>query len=213
MVKRYKGGLMGSTEAITSIADARGVWGIVQATQSRNVGNWPGLLATETPGSGSGAGFSNGFMTVSNVAVTDSSYTVLDDTPNISTSGGYIRLTGRGFVSGCVVYVGGVAATSTTFVSSTEVRAQIAAATSNTLMVYVVNPDGSTGIKLSSLVFSGTPSWNTGATLSNQSTDVAFSVQFSATSDSAVTYAVASGSSLPPGTSLSSGGVFSGTVT
>jgi hypothetical protein len=214
MVKRYKGGLMGSTEAITSIADARGVWGIVQATQSRNVGNWPGLLATETPGSGSGAGFSNGFMTVSNVSVTDSNYTVLNDTPNISTAGGYIKITGRGFVSGCVVYVGGTPAISTTFISSTEVRAQIAAATSNTLMVYVVNPDGSTGIKLSSLVFSGTPTWATGATLTSQVTDVVFSISFAATSDSAITaYTVDTGSSLPPGTSLFANGLFTGTVT
>lgn len=213
MVKRYKGGLMGSTEAVTSTSDARGMWGTVQSTQARNTGNWPALLTTETPGSGSGAGFANGFMTVSNVAVTDSSYNVLDDTPNISTAGGYIKLTGRGFVSGCVVYVGGTPATSTTFISSTEVRAQIAAATSNTLMVYVVNPDGSTGIKLSSLVFSGTPSWDTSETLTTQITDVAFSIYFSATSDSAVTYTLSSGSTLPAGTSLFANGLFTGTVT
>jgi hypothetical protein len=189
------------------------MWGTVQATQARNTGNWPALLATETPGPGSGAGFANGFMTVSNVSVTDSNYTVLNDTPNISTSGGYIKITGRGFVSGCVVYVGGVAATSTTFISSTEVRAQIAAATSNTLMVYVVNPDGGTGIKLSSLVFSGTPSWVTGETLTSQIADTTFSISFSATSDSAVTYTLNTGSTLPPGTSLFANGLFTGAVT
>jgi len=205
MVKRYKGGLMGSTEVVTSVSDARGMWGIVQATQARNTGNWPGLLATETPGTGS--------VTVSNVAVTDSNYTVLNDTPNISTTGGFIRITGRGFVSGCVVYVGAIPATTTTFVSSTEVRAVVPAASSNTLMVYVVNPDGSTAIKLNSLVFSGTPSWNTGATLGSQLSDIAFSVQFSATSDSAVTYSLSTGSSLPPGTSLFANGLFTGTVT
>ena len=213
MVKRYKGGLMGSTEAVTSSSDARGMWGTVQATQARNTGNWPALLTTETAGSGSGAGFANGFMTVSNVAVTDSNYTVLNDTPNISTSGGFIKITGRGFVSGCVVYVGGTPATSTTFISSTEVRAQIAAATSNTLMVYVVNPDGSTGIKLNSLVFSGTPTWATDATLTSQVTDVLFSISFAATSDSAVTYVLNTGSTLPPGTSLFANGLFTGTVT
>ena len=213
MVKRYKGGLMGSTEAVTSSSDARGMWGTVQATQARNTGNWPALLVTETPGSGSGAGFANAFMTVSNVAVTDSNYTVLNDTPNISTSGGFIKITGRGFVSGCVVYVGGTPATSTTFISSTEVRAQIAAATSNTLMVYVVNPDGSTGIKLNSLVFSGTPTWATDATLTSQVTDVVFSISFAATSDSAVTYVLNTGSTLPPGTALFANGLFTGTVT
>jgi len=209
MVKRYKGGLMSSSEATTSINSAAGMWNVVQATQSRYSGNWPSLLSTETPGSG-GAGSS---VTVSNVAVTDGSYTVLDDTPNISTAGGFIRVIGTGFASGCVVYIGGTAATTTTFVSSTEVRAVVPAASSNTLMVYVVNPNGSTGIKLNSLVFSGTPSWVTGATLSSVISDVAFSVQLSATSDSSVSYSLAAGSSLPPGTSLSSGGVFSGTVT
>jgi hypothetical protein len=209
MVKRYKGGLMSSSEATTSISSATGMWGTVQATQARYSGNWPSLLSTETPGS-SGAGSS---VTVSNVAVTDGSYTVLDDTPNISTAGGFIRVTGSGFASGCVVYIGGTAATTTTFVSSTEVRAVVPAASSNTLMVYVVNPNGSTGIKLNSLVFSGTPTWSTGATLPSQATDAAFSIQLSATSDSSITYSLAVGSSLPPGTSLSSGGVFSGTVT
>jgi hypothetical protein len=213
MVKRYKGGLMSSSEATTSISSAAGMWNVAQATQARYSGNWPALLTTETPGSGSGAGAANSFMTVSNVSVTDSNYTVLNDTPNISTAGGYIKITGRGFVSGCVVYIGGTAATSTTFINSTEVRAVVPAASSNTLMVYVVNPDGSTGIKLNSLVFSGTPTWSTGETLSNVVSDVAFSIQLSATSDSSVSYSLAAGSSLPAGTSLTSGGVFSGTVT
>jgi hypothetical protein len=213
MVKRYKGGLMSSTEAVTSISDSRSIWNLTQATQARNVGNWPGLLSTETPGSGSGAGFANNFMTVSNVSVTDSNYTVLNDTPYISTSGGYLKITGRGFVSGCVVYIGGTAATTTTFIDSTEVRAVVPATTSNTLMVYVVNPDGSTGIKLSALTFSGTPTWSTSETLSNQATDLPFSIQFSATSDSAVTYALNTGSTLPPGTALYANGLFTGTVT
>jgi hypothetical protein len=152
-------------------------------------------------------------VTVSNVAVTNDSYTVLDDTPYISTAGGFIRVIGTGFASGCVVYVGGTPATSTTFVSSTEVRAVIPATSSNTLMVYVVNPDGSTAIKLNSLIFSGTPAWSTAETLSGQISDVAFSIQLSATSNSSITYSLAAGSSLPPGTALSSGGVFSGTVT
>ena len=208
MVKRYKGGLLSSTEASTSVSSASSMWNMSQATQARRAGNWPALLVTETPGSGGAPS-----MTVSNVAVTDGSYTVLDDTPYISTAGGYIKVTGTGFASGCVVYVGGTAATSTTFVSSTEVRAVVPAASSNTLMVYVVNPNGSTAIKLNSLIFSGTPTWGTAETLSTQIAEVAFSVQLSASSNSSITYTLAVGSSLPPGTSLSSGGVFSGTVT
>jgi len=209
MVKRYKGGLISATEATTSTTVSSGMWSATTAAQARKAGAWPSLLASEPPAStGGGTG-----PTISNVSVTNSSYTVLNDTPYVSTAGGYIKITGTGFVSGCTVYVGGSAATSTTFVSSTEVRAQIGAASSNSYMVYVVNPDSSTGILLNAISFSGTPTWVTGATLSDQLVDTAFSVQLSATSDSSVTYALTAGSSTPSGTSLYSNGVFSGTVT
>ena len=44
--------------------------------------------AAISAGGGGGTG-----PTISNVSVTNSSYTVLDDTPYISTSGGYIKIT------------------------------------------------------------------------------------------------------------------------
>ena len=210
MVKRYKGGLISATEATTSTTIASGMWSVTTAIQARKAGAWPSLLASEPPASVGGGGTG---PTISNVSVTNSSYTVLDDTPYISTSGGYIKITGTGFVSGCTVYYGGSAATSTTFVSSTEVRAQIGASSSNTYMVYVVNPDSSTGILLNAITFSGTPSWVTGTTLSDQLMDVAFSIQLSATSDSSVTYSLTAGSSTPSGTTLYSNGAFAGTVT
>jgi hypothetical protein len=209
MVKRYKGGLISATESTTSTTVSSGMWSATVAAQARKAGAWPSLLASEPPAStGGGTG-----PTISNVSVTNSSYTVLNDTPYISTAGGYIKITGTGFVSGCTVYYGGNTATTTTFVSATEVRAQIGAASSNSYMVYVVNPDSSTGILLNAITFSGTPTWVTGATLIDQLVDVAFSIQFSATSDSSVTYALTAGSSTPSGTTLYSNGVFSGTVT
>jgi len=149
---------------------------------------------------------------ITSVVVTDSSYTALDDTA-VSTAGGYIKVFGTLFESGCVLYVGGVAATSTAFISSSEIRCQLAATTSNTQVVYVVNPSGSAAVYLTGIVFSGVPAWSTAASLPSAAVDGAFSISLAATSDSAITYTLAAGSSLPPGTALSSAGVFSGTVT
>lgn len=149
---------------------------------------------------------------ITSVVVTDSSYNAIDDTA-VSTAGGYIKVFGTMFETGCVLYVGGVAATSTAFVSSSEIRCQLAATASNTQVVYVVNPSGSAAVYLSGILFSGVPAWSTSATLPDSGTDTAFSVSLSATSDSSITYSLAAGSSLPPGTALSSAGVFSGTVT
>ena len=150
--------------------------------------------------------------TITAVAITDSDYNIIDDT-NVSTGGGYIRITGTGFVSGCVVYIGGVAALSTTLLNSTQVNVQINATSSNTLHVYLVNPDGSAAIYLSGITFSGVPTWSTDPTLSGVVNEVAFSIGLSATSNSTVAYSLTAGSALPPGTTLTSAGVFSGTVT
>jgi surface antigen len=149
--------------------------------------------------------------TITAVAITDSDYNIIDDT-NVSTGGGYIRITGTGFVSGCVVYIGGVAALSTTLLNSTQVNVQINATSSNTLHVYLVNPDGSAAIYLSGITFSGVPSWVTDSTIPGVVNEVAFSIGLSATSNSTVAYSLTAGSALPPGTTLTSAGVFSGTV-
>ena len=63
---------------------------------------------------------------ISTIVITDSSYNNLDDLA-VDTAGGYIKITGTGFVSGCTVVVGTQTASAVSFVSSTEVRAQIPA--------------------------------------------------------------------------------------
>ena len=161
----------------------------------------------------SAGGGGGGGPTISNVSVTDSGYILSNATPYIDSTGGFIKITGTGFAAGCTVYVGGNAASSTTFISSTEVRAQVGAAASNAQAVYVVNTDNSVGILLNAITYSGTPSWSTGATLSSQIADISFSIALSATSDSSIVYTVASGSSTPSGTTLYSNGTFAGTVT
>jgi len=148
---------------------------------------------------------------ITGVTITNSSYVALDDTA-IDTAGGYIKLTGTGFTSGCQVVVGTTPATSTTYISSTEVRAQIAAASAGTYIVYLVNADGGTAIRVNGLTFSSSPVWSTTSPLSNGASGSPISIQLGATSNSTITYSLASGSSLPSGLALNSGGLLSGTV-
>ena len=69
---------------------------------------------------------------------TDSNYTSTS-TAGVSTLGGFIKLIGNNFVSGCTLYVNGSAAISTTFVSSTEVRAQVNATSAGIYSVMFFN--------------------------------------------------------------------------
>ncbi len=150
--------------------------------------------------------------TVTNIQITNSSYVVLDDTA-VSTSGGYIRITGTNFASGCEVIIGSTNATAVAFVSSTVLNVQVPALSAGTYVVYVVNSDGSVAIRVNGLTFSGTPTWVTGSTLTGGAVNVAISIQLSATGDAPLTYTLASGSSLPSGLTLTSGGLLSGTIT
>ena len=147
---------------------------------------------------------------ITSVAVTDNTYTAIDDTAVDSTSGGYIKITGTGFVSGCIVTVGNITATSTTFISSTEVRAQLGAQAAGSYNLYVSNPDGSLSIKVLGINYSGMPSWITAANQTFAAATVSF--QFAANSDSAIAYSVNTGSTLPGGLSLSNNGLLSGNV-
>jgi hypothetical protein len=149
---------------------------------------------------------------ITSIQITDSSYVVLDDTA-VSTSGGYIKITGTGFTSGSQVLVNSVAATSTTFVSAVELRAQLPATAAGTYILYVTDTNGGLASKVNGITFSSTPTWVTGSTLTGGVSAVAYSLQLSATSDSTITYTLQAGSTLPTGLSLSSSGLLSGTVT
>ena len=147
---------------------------------------------------------------ITNLQVTSNVYVVLDDTA-VDTVGGFIKLTGTNFVTGCMVYVGTVPANSTTFVNSTEVRAQLPATAAGTYPVYVVNPDGGTAIRVPGVTFSASPAWQTASNLGEQYDGVLLNLSVVATD--ATSYTLVSGS-LPPGLSLNSNtGVISGTVT
>ena len=139
-------------------------------------------------------------VTILSVIVTSDTYANLDDTA-VDISGGYIKIIGTGFASGCTVLVNNIPATSTTFIGPTEVRAQLPATAAGTYVLYVVNANGSVAIRVNGITFSATPSWINSSDLSSYPVNEAISIQLSATS--ATTYALQSGSSLPAGLTLS----------
>jgi hypothetical protein len=147
---------------------------------------------------------------ITNIQVTDSAYTVLDDTA-VDTAGGYIKISGTGFAAGCNVLINQTTAVSVTFVSSTEVRAQVPATTAGTYIVYLVNADGSVAIRVNGITFSATPTWTTSSTLPAGVAESAISIQLAATGAS--TYSLQAGSTLPTGLTLSNVGLIAGTVT
>ena len=153
-------------------------------------------------------GVGSGGPKITAITVTDSSYTNLDDTA-VDVAGGYIKLTGSGFASGCQVLVNNTPATSVSYISATEVRAQVPAITAGTYIVYLVNSDGGVAIRVNGITFSALPNWTTASPLAGLNNN-ALSIQLAATG--ATAFSLASGSSLPTGLTLSSSGLLSGTV-
>jgi len=148
--------------------------------------------------------------TITAVRITDASYNVLDDTA-ANTSGGFIEIAGSNFSASSLVTIGSNNATSTTFVNTAILRAQITGAAPASYPVYVTDTvTGATAIRVNGLTYSSFPAWGTGATLSTQTTNTAFAVALSATSDSNITYS--NTTALPAGTTLAANGYFSGTI-
>jgi alpha-tubulin suppressor-like RCC1 family protein len=149
---------------------------------------------------------------ITSVVVTDSSYNNLDDTA-VTTSNGYIKIIGTGFTSTANVYIGSsaVPAANVTFVSSTEIRARVPVLSVGNYSLSLFNSNSSGTISSSTFIVSSAPVWVTSSSLSNQLSGAAFEINFSATTDSSVTYS--NTTALPAGTTLAANGYFSGTVT
>jgi alpha-tubulin suppressor-like RCC1 family protein len=141
--------------------------------------------------------------------VASNTFTVLDDTA-VNVGGGYIVVTGAEFQSGATVLIDTTPASAVTYVNSTTLQVQVPTKSAASYNLYVVNPDGGVGIKVSGITYSSEPSWVTSSPLSNQAANTAFAVTLSATG--ATSYSVAAGSTLPAGTTLAANGYFSGTV-
>ena len=131
---------------------------------------------------------------------------------------GNITITGVGFSSSNVfVDVGTTtaltAATSVTNTSSTSLTAAMPALSAGTYKVFVVNSDGKSAMFPQGFIVSVAPTWSTSAgALTGAIAGSSYSATVAASSDSTITYSVASGA-LPSGISLnSSTGAITGTA-
>jgi len=141
----------------------------------------------------------------------DATYNTLLNETTVNNAGGYIQIVGIGFQPGCVVYYNNVLITST-FISSTVVRAVTPAVSNGSYVLLVANSLGTSNnaSAIYVLTTSGFPTWTT---TSYYSSSVTVSVQLVATGDAPLTYTLQAGSTLPPGTTLSTSGLLTGTIT
>ena len=147
---------------------------------------------------------------ISNVQIADSAYNTLDDTA-ANIGGGYIIINGQSFNSAAQVLIDQTPATTITWVSNTQIRAQVPAAAEGTSRsVYVINPDGSLALLVNGLTYSAFPAWSTNSTLTSFEALVPVSIQLSA--PSATVYTLAAANTLPSSLSLYANGLIAGTV-
>jgi hypothetical protein len=168
-------------------------------------GQITGAASNSVVASGGGGG-----PKITGIQVTDNSYSVLDDTA-VDVLGGYIKITGSGFASGCLVYFNQTPAASVSFVSGSELLVTTGALLAGTYVLYAINTDGGVAISVPGVTFSATPSWQTASTLPDQYDNTP--ITLSLVAGQATSYTLTSGN-LPPGLSLNtSTGAITGTVT
>jgi len=144
---------------------------------------------------------------ITSIAITSNTYSVLDDTA-VNVGGGFIVVTGTEFQSGVTVLIDTTPATAVSYVNNTTLRVQVPAKSAASYNLYVVNPDGGTGIKVAGITYSGTPTWVTASPLANVQSNTVFSNTFSATD--AVSYA--NTTILPTGFNLLANGYYFGNI-
>jgi hypothetical protein len=158
--------------------------------------------------------YSTNVVRIANVEVTDSNYNPINEFANVASvdnTGGYIRINGYGFAANAEVYYNVNTSLTTTSITSTQINLVVPAISTGNYNLFVQNPSGSTAFKIGSFRVGQAVTWVTGSSLGIVSTNSQTSISLTATSDSALTYELISGS-LPPGYYLSTSGVITGNV-
>jgi len=164
-----------------------------------------GILSAAKGGTGTTTGAGSSTPTISAIGYLG------DDTATNPAGGATITLTGTNFASGAKVLINLTQVSVVTVVSATQITFTAPALAAGSYILYVVNLDGSTAIAVPGIQYSGVPAWSTAAgTLGTGYETSAVSTTVSATSDSAVTYSVVSGT-LPSGVTINASGTISGT--
>jgi hypothetical protein len=157
-----------------------------------------GVLSATKGGTGNTTGGGTSSPTVSQIAYSG------DDTAANPAGGQTITLTGTNFAQGAKVLINTTQVSVVTVVSATQITFTAPQLAAGSYILYVVNTNGSTAIAVPGIQVSGVPAWTTAAgTLGTVYETAAVSATVAATSDSAVTYSLASGT-LPTGATLAS---------
>jgi len=182
---------MSIAQRLVNLSDGLSADGVLSAAKG-GTGNTSGVTGTSSP-------------TISQISYGG------DDTATDVAGGGLITLTGTNFASGAKVLINTTPVGVVTVVSSTQITFTAPALAAGSYILYVVNLDGSTAIAVPGIQYSGVPAWSTAAgSLGTSYETAAISSTLSATSNSAVTYSIFSGT-LPSGATLNSNGTISGT--
>ena len=164
-----------------------------------------GVLSAAKGGTGTTTGAGSSTPTISTINYGG------DDTATNPAGGATITLTGTNFASGAKVLINTTPVGVVTVVSATQITFTAPQLAAGSYILYVVNLDGSTAIAVPGIQYSGTPAWTTAAgSLGTSYETGAVSSTVSATSDSAVSYSVISGT-LPDGVTINASGTISGT--
>lgn len=135
------------------------------------------------------------------------------DDKALSPAGGQtVLVNGFGFVAGCAAIVNGQTISPVTVVSPNQISFTSPALAGGSYSLVVYNSTGGAAILVPGLIYSSVPTWTTPAgSIGSYYETTAINSAVVATSDSAITYSLASGS-LPPGSTLYANGVITGTA-
>jgi hypothetical protein len=153
-----------------------------------------------------------GGLSIVSVVVTDVSGTPLGYAGFAEVGGGYVKITGTGFSSGISATVGGTAALSTVYNSSTEVIVRVPPKSYGSYGITLTDLLGFTVSLTNAVIYYPAATWVTAASLPDIAMDIPVSIQLQAVGGTA--FALASGSALPAGLTLNTvSGLISGTLT
>jgi len=134
-----------------------------------------------------------------------------DDTALDTAGGQTVLVNGTGFASGAAVTVNGQTISPVTVVSPTQLSFTSIALAGGSYSLIVYNSTGGAAILVPGLIYSAVPTWTTSAgSIGTTYETTPISTSVVATSDSAITYSLSSGS-LPSGATLYANGVITGT--
>ena len=159
-----------------------------------------------------GTATGTGGLSINSVIVTDASGTALGYAGFAEVGGGYVKVTGTGFSSGISATIGGTAALSTVYNSSTEVIVRVPPKAYGSYGITLTDLLGFTVSLTNAVIYYPAASWVTEAALPDVQMDIPVSIQLQAVGGTA--FALASGSTLPAGLTLNTvSGLISGTLT